>query len=314
MSSFLLFAQEIHMRVRLARNSVSGLILVGLLVLSACGPAHGQDAKAPDKKAPLPVVEKDVAYADGGDQQMLDLYLPDQKGFTTVVFTYGGGWHSGSRKSVGPIGEQLQGLGYGCALLSHRLAPKDKFPAQAEDVAAAFAWVKKNIAAKGGDPKRVVLMGHSSGAHLSLLIATDPKYLAAHKLSPGDIAGVVGLSTPLDLEPRADKKGFADILMAGKGADVFARDAEVMKSASPIRHVSKDLPPTLLVVGEKDFPMLEGDAQAFAEKAKGVDREVTTFVGKGCDHMSVVRSLLEDRSAIRAQVRAFLKKLEDKAK
>ena len=302
------------MRVWQTRISVSGLTLVSMLVLSACGPAHGQDAKPPDKKGPLPAVEKDVAYADGGDLQMLDLYLPNKTGFTSVVFTYGGGWHKGSRKSVTPIGEQMQKLGYGCALLSHRLAPQDNFPAQAEDVAAAFAWVKKNIKSKGGDPKRVVLMGHSSGAHLSLLIATDPKYLAAHKLSPVDIAGVVGLSTPVDLEPRADKKGFGDALMAGKGADVFSRDAGVMKSASPIRHVTKDMPTTLLVVGEKDFPMLERDAQAFADKAKRVDRNVPTFVAKGCDHMGVVRSLLEDRSAVRDRVRAFLKNLDDKAK
>src|SRR2546423_5085265 len=115
-----------------------GLFRMGLFVLCMFSPwraAHGQDAKPPDKVA-LPAVEKDLPYADGGDQQMLDLYLPDKKGFMTVVFTYGGGWHTGSRKSVQPIGEQLQRLGYGCALLSHRLSPKDKFPAQVEDVAA----------------------------------------------------------------------------------------------------------------------------------------------------------------------------------
>jgi acetyl esterase/lipase len=157
-------------------------------------------------------------------------------------------------------------------------------------------------------------MGHSSGAHLSLLLATDPKYLARHKLSPADIAAVVGLSTPLDLEPRADKRGFGDTLMAGRGADVFSRDVAVMKAASPIQHVSRDLPTTLLIVGEKDFPMLEGDARSFAEKATKVGREVNLFVGKGCDHMGVVRSLLEERSAIRERVLAFLKKTLDQAK
>jgi acetyl esterase/lipase len=285
-----------------------------LLLLSRSGLAQSQDAKPSNKKSPPAVVEKDLAYADGGDQRMLDLYVPDKKNFTTVVFTYGGGWHSGSRKSVTPIGQKLQSLGYGCALLSHRLAPKDKFPAQAEDVAAAFAWVKRNIEARGGDPKRVVLIGHSSGAHLSVLLATDPKYLATYKLSLSDIAAVVGLSTPVDLEPHEGKKGFGTVLMSGKGADVFSRDIAVMKDASPIRHISKDLPPTLLVVGEKDFPMLEGDARAFAEKAKTHNREVTTFVGKGCDHMGVVRSLLEDRSGIQEQVLGFLKKIDDKTK
>lgn len=307
-------AQEVCMRSGQTRISVTGLTFVGLLVLSAWGLAHGHDGKSLDQRPSLAAVERDLPYADGGEPQMLDLYLPDKKGFLTVVFTYGGGWRTGGRKSVTAIGEKLQSLGFGCALLSHRLAPKDKFPAQAEDVAAAFAWVKRNIEAKGGNSKRVVLMGHSSGAHLSLLLATDPQYLVKHNLSPADILGIVGLSTPVDLEPRADRKGFGDALMAGKGADVFSRDPAILKAASPIQHVSKDLPPTLLIVGEKDFPMLERDARSFAEKAKGVGREVTTFVGKGCDHMGVVRSLLEDHSPIQGQVLAFIRKLGDQAK
>jgi acetyl esterase/lipase len=252
-------------------------------------------------------VELDVPYGPGGDQQNLDLYMPEPKGFTTVVFTYGGGWHRGSRKSVTALGKKLQRLGYGCALVSHRLAPGAKFPAQAEDVAAAFAWVKKNIRGRGGDPQRVFLMGHSSGAHLSLLVACDRKYLGVHELSSADIAGVVGLSTPVDLEPRNDKKGFGDALLAGRGADVFARDAAVMRAASPIQHVSPRLPPTLLVVGERDFPMLEADAKRFASRAKDVGATVNTFFAEGLDHMGVVRSLLEQRSVVLAQVLSFMK-------
>src|SRR5262249_59065304 len=118
---------------------------------------HGANTKSA-------TVEKDIPYADGGDHQMLDLYLPAKKDFVTVVFTYGGGWHTGSRRSVAPIGAKLQSLGYGCALISHRLSPKDKFPAQIEDVASAFAWVKKNIGSKGGDNNRIRLVGPSSAA------------------------------------------------------------------------------------------------------------------------------------------------------
>jgi acetyl esterase/lipase len=251
--------------------------------------------------------ELDVAYAEGGDEHKLDLYLPARKGFATIVFTYGGGWHTGSRKSVTPVGKQLQSLGYGCALVSHRLSPAHKFPAQAEDVAAAFAWVKKNIVAKGGDANQVYLMGHSSGAHLSLLIAADPKYLARHKLSPADVGGVIGLSTPVDVQPRKGGKGFGDALMAGKGAAVFSRDPAIMKDASPVQHVSKKLPRTLLVVGPRDFPLLERDAKAFAEKAKESGAEVSVFVAKKCDHMGTVRQLLEADSLIRERVLAFLK-------
>jgi acetyl esterase/lipase len=255
-----------------------------------------------------PAAEKDIPYADGGDPHKLDLYLPANQGFPTVVFVYGGGWHTGSRKSVAPVGEKLRSLGYGCALLSHRLSPQDKFPAQVEDVAAGFAWVKKDIGARGGDPKKVFLMGHSSGAHLALLAAADPKYLAKHGLTPADVRGVVGLSAPVDLAPRPDTKGFGDALLAGRGADVFHRDPAVMRDASPVRHVSKELPPVLLVVGDHDFPMLEGDAKEFAAKAKAVGASVDVYIAEGHDHMGVVRGLPKADDAVLARVLAFLKK------
>jgi acetyl esterase/lipase len=285
-------------------------VLAGGLMLAIAGSAPARGAEPADEPAASLVVEKDIPYADGGDQQKLDLYLPPKKGFTSIVFTYGGGWHSGSRKAVAPIGEKFQSLGYGCALLSHRLSPKDKFPAQVEDVAAAFAWVKRHIAEKGGDPGQVFLMGHSSGAQLSLLLAADPKYLAKHMLSAKDVAGVVGLSPPVDLEPREDGKGFGNTLMAGRGADVFTRDLDVMKDASPVRHVARALPPVLLVVGERDFPMLEGDARTFVEKVKGFGGTAALFVARGRDHMGVVRSLVEDEPQVRERVLEFLGKPE----
>lgn len=280
-------------------------ILALALAHADAGFTLGQLPSRAAVRGELPSVEKDIAYTEGTDQQKLDLYLPAKQGFTTIVFTFGGGWHSGSRKSVAPIGARLQSLGYGCALLSHRLSPKDKFPAHIDDVAAAFAWVKRNIAAKGGDAKRVFLVGHSSGAQLSLLLATDPRYLAQHKLTSADIAGVVGLSPPVDLEPRKDGKGFGDSLMGGRGAEAFSRDIKVMKDASPLRHISKDMPPVLLIVGERDFPMLENDAKAFVERAAAEKASASMFVTKGRDHMGVVRALLEDKSDVLEKVRQF---------
>jgi acetyl esterase/lipase len=110
----------------------------------------------------------------------------------------------------------------------------------------------------------------------------------------------------VDLESREDKKGFGDVLMAGKGADVFGRDAAVMKEASPIRHVTKDLPPVLLVVGERAFPMLEGDAKAFVEKARDAKVPASLLVAKGRDHMGVVKSLVEEKSPVLERVLAFV--------
>jgi len=203
----------------------------------------------------------------------------------------------------------LQSLGYGCALISHRLSPPDVFPAQAEDLAAAFAWVKSNIGARGGDPKRVLLAGHSSGAQLSLIVVADPRYLAPHRLSPSDVLAVIGLSSPLDLTRHPDGHGYGDVLLGGNGADAFRRDAALMKDASPTEHVSKNLPPTLLIVGERDFPMLEADARAFSRKAEGAGCKVEVEVVPGKDHMAVARGMTEDRDPVLARVLEFLQAL-----
>ena len=116
------------------------------------------------------------------------------------------------------------------------------------------------------------------------------------------------MSSPVDLEPRADGKGFGDALLRGRGAEVFSRQIDVMKDASPNRHVSDDLPPVLLIVGDRDFPMLEGDAKAFIAKANGLGRTADLFVAKGRDHMGVVKSLIEENSPVWDRVAEFLHK------
>lgn len=95
--------------------------------------------------------------------------------------------------------------------------------------------------------------------------------------------------------------------MRGRGAEAFSRNIEVMKDASPIRHISKDMPPVLLIVGERDFPMLESDAKAFVERAAAEKATAAMFVTKGRDHMGVVRGLIEEKSDVLEKVRQFLK-------
>jgi acetyl esterase/lipase len=253
-------------------------------------------------------VASDIAYGKDSPSQTLDLYVPAKKGFATIVYTYGGGWHSGRGKSSIPIAQKLQSLGYGCVLVSHRLSPPDSFPAQPEDVAAAFAWTKANIVARGGDPERVILAGHSSGAHLSLLLVTDPRFLAKHHLSVKDVAAVIGLSTPLDLSPHKDGHGYGDMLLAGAGADVFRRDLAMMKDASPTSHFNSALPPTLLLVGQQDFPMLADDARAFIAKANNLRANVEFAVIPGKDHMGMARGMIDDKDAVLRQVTAFLER------
>ena len=83
------------------------------------------------------------------------------------------------------------GKGWAFASANYRLVPQATVEQQAADVASAIAWLRANAAKEGLDPDRIVLMGHSAGAHLVALVGTDPHYLKAAGVPMGAVKGVV---------------------------------------------------------------------------------------------------------------------------
>lgn len=126
--------------------------------------------------------------------QRLDVY-PRQglKAAPVLLFVHGGGWTRGDKRAVNALPGYAERHGLLLVSVNHRLTPRVDAGGCAQDVAAAVAWVRKHAAAHGGDPGRIVLAGHSSGAHLVALVAADPAYLAAHGMKPSDLAGVIAL-------------------------------------------------------------------------------------------------------------------------
>jgi acetyl esterase/lipase len=248
----------------------------------------------------------DVAYRQGMSAPTLDFFAPATKGFPTLVYVYGSGWRSGSGKSSTPIAEALRRHGIACVLVSHRLAPAQPIPGQADDVAAAFAWAKTHVAENGGDPQKVFLGGHSTGGHLSVLVASDPKFLAAYHLASTDIAGVIGLSAPVDLAPHADGHGYGNLMAGPRGKGVFPADPAEVAAVSPLQRLGHQLPRTLLLVGSEDFPMLAADARAFAQKAESFGTVIATEVISGNDHMGMVRGLTAESDPVFKRVVAFI--------
>ena len=141
-------------------------------------------------------VERDLAYAPGSLQR-LDLSVPATKRFPTVLFVHGGSLMSGDKsdEDYRAVCAPFAAAGIGCANVNYRLAPAASWPAQAEDVAKAVAWVRANIGARGGDPHKLFLLGHSSGAMLVALVGTDERYLASQGLKTMDLRGVVPMGS-----------------------------------------------------------------------------------------------------------------------
>ena len=223
---------------------------------------------------------RDIPYSSGHGKQKLDLYLPEGKSnFPVMVFVHGGAWRLGDRSMYRKIGEHFSRAGIGVVIPSYRLAPQYRHPAQIEDVAAAFAWTVRNIANHGGDASRIYLAGHSAGGHLASLLALDARYLAAHGLSPRNIAGVVSMS---------------GVYSIGRLEWNFGLTKQSRMDASPMEHVKSGAPPFLIVYCQWDYITLATQAKRFykALLMGGVKAELLRLPGK--NHINEVYGITKD--------------------
>ncbi len=119
---------------------------------------------------------RNIAY--GPDPvQKLDLYVPEDgaKPAPVVVFFFGGNWTQGyPDKSIYRfVGDALTSKGLLVVAVNYRRYPMVKSPAFVRDGARAVVWVHRHIAAYGGDPDRIFLMGHSAGAQIATMLALN---------------------------------------------------------------------------------------------------------------------------------------------
>lgn len=179
-----------------ALAQITALPLETQAVIRAIGPTMGTEGvtRTAEALAPLqppPTIEplRDQRY--GPDpRHRLDVFSPGAGARPVLVFVHGGGFVGGDKTRPGAfyydnIGQWAARSGLVGVNITYRLAPQNTYPAVVEDIAAALAWLRANIAAHGGDPARIVLMGQSAGA------AHVGDYLAAHAAAPGVASAVL---------------------------------------------------------------------------------------------------------------------------
>lgn len=260
-----------------------------LLAALVTGVASAQPPKAdlppPEKKEGRPsqaavtakttVAKLDIAYGKH-DKQKLDVYASDgAKGAAVVVFVHGGEWTKGDKADVSFKPKLMNESGFVFVSVNYRLSPEVKHPAHVSDVAAAIRWVKDNIKTHGGDPDKVVLMGHSAGCHLVTLVTLDPKYLAEVKLKPTDLRGVVAWSGGMyDLADRAKGPGTYPPFIK----QTFGDDEGAQKAASPVAHIGDAAMPEYLFVsigkGNASHQAAERMAKTIAAKKGKAEGEL----------------------------------------
>jgi acetyl esterase/lipase len=255
----------------------------------ANGPAHFADVQR----------IADLSYGANA-RQKLDVYVPNAgaaAGKPVVVFFYGGAWDEGSRQQYRFAGAALAGLGYVTMVPDYRLYPEVRFPAFIDDAAHAVAWVRTHAAEYGADASRIIIIGHSAGAHTAAMLIADPHYLRDVAVDSKFIAGMVGLSGPYDLTPNTAE------LHRIFTAPFQPRDWQVTA------HTDTKGPPTLLVHGADDTKVLSAVSTNYAAQLRALGSDVTLRIYPRCEHKCPLAALsrpARNRAPALADIKEFL--------
>lgn len=269
------------------------------------------DPAVPDARV---VVQRGARYIERegtpARRTSLDVHRPAvrdrDKPMPVLIFVHGGGWANGDKAMVGHKPAWAARHGWVLVSVNYRLSPDVMHPEHARDVAAAVAWVKANASTFNGDPQRIAIMGHSAGAHLAAIVASDESLLAEHDLTPADLAGVVLLDGAGYNLPRR-MKSVPPGRLGSMYAQAFGQDPELWERASPTLQArpGDDLPPLFCVhAGRRVEARIEGREIVAAWKATGADATLHHAPAK--DHAAINRALGLEGDTDTAAIAAFL--------
>ncbi|WP_231639200.1 alpha/beta hydrolase [Sphingomonas profundi] len=290
------------------RRAAGGALLVLIAIAGALGALYARSPPGAldtvDRLFTLGTaarVAQGVPFAPAAGDR-LDIWAAASGGARrpVVVFFYGGSWVSGRRQDYGFVARAYAGEGFVAVVPDYRKVPGVRFPTFVSDAAAAVAWVHRNIARYGGDPDRILLVGHSAGGYLAMMLALDRRYLAAQGIDPAVVRAAAGLAGPYDFYPFT--------WQPARDAMGAAPDP---RQTQPITFARADAPPLWLATGTADGTIRPRNAYALAarQRALGSRRTVLrTYAGLG--HQGIVMALsrpFRGLAPVLAESAAFLR-------
>jgi acetyl esterase/lipase len=244
-------------------------------------------------------VQTDVAYGRG-PRRRLDVYQPDRGGAAPiVVFFYGGSWQSGDRGLYRFVGASLSARGIVTVIPDYTVYPDGRYPDFLDDAAHAVRFARDHADGWGGNPRRLLVMGHSAGAYISAMLAFDRRWLDHVGVDAArDIVGMIGLAGPYDFLPIIDP-----VLQ-----QVFGGPDRI--ETQPIRYVSADAPPALLIAPRRDRIVSPGNTKRLAAQIRTFGGKVEERLYPRIGHLSILGALtrpLRFLAPVQDDVTAFVK-------
>jgi acetyl esterase/lipase len=252
---------------------------------------------------------KEISYGSDASQK-LDFWPATASGKAPalVVYVHGGGWSRGDKVSgAGSKPEFYNGLGMAFASLNYRLVPAVQPGDQARDIATAISALRRDAGRLGFDPNRIILMGHSAGAHLAALVATDTRYLATVGVPLSAVRGSVLLDgVGYDVAKQMAYEGNRVAVMYQAA---FGSDPERQKALSPATHVAAPNIANWLILHVASRADSKAQSEALGAGLKGSGARVAVKAVPGSTHMSVKRDAGVPGSFVATEISAFVKSL-----
>ena len=259
-------------------------------------------------------VTRDIKYGSAHERQVLDVYSPaGAKNLPVVFWIHGGGWQTGDKSLVALKPKAFNDAGFVFVSISHRLLPTVDMEAINRDVAAALGWVHKNIASRGGDPARLLVMGHSSGGELAALMCTDDRYLKAEGVPLTAIKGCVPVDAdtfdiPAIIEVAETRARAHQLPLPTNGhRQKFGNDPVKHRDFSAVTHVAKDkgIPPFLILhIGGN--PDTTAQARRFANVLEASGIPVKVVSAREATHASINDNLGAPADPVTKELFAFV--------
>ena len=224
--------------------------LITLLLVAGCstyGPAR------PGEK-----IYRDVLFASpSGHRLYMDLYVPKTaQPAPVVLWIFGGCWRFGSKGYHVNV-RDLTSSGIAVASIQYRMSSTAVYPAQLEDCHAATQWLRDHGAQYGIDATRMGASGESSGGQLAAMLG-----VTEGKSHIRAVCALYPVSDVTDLARQYAKPGRLGLIEKLLGGPIEQK-IELADSASPIKHVSPALPPTLIIHGARDKTIPVGQSEQY---------------------------------------------------
>lgn len=235
-----------------------------------------------------PKIHRDLAYAEPrSERRTLDVYAPSEgKNHPVVFWIHGGGWRRGDKSMVQDKPRAMVERGYVFVSTNYRFAPEVTVKQMMGDIAKAIAWTHAHIGEYGGDPHRMIVMGHSAGAHLAALVSTDSSYLKAEGVTLSAIKGCVPVDVSVyDISKRIEQPGATPPETFKR---VFGESPELHRELSPVTHVAQGRSiPAFLILHVASRPETASQSHWFADKLRAAGVKATVFAAEGKTHGTI---------------------------